>query len=250
MFPNLMMNPWISFQQSEHAKLVENYQNVTLQVTYLREIIKNLEDTIQELQNKQEIRQIKGNKKCRFYNTGFCRSRENCPFKHPENSCKEHLETGKCSSYRTCQERHPRKCRHFETEKSCFYAVSCAYLHKEIVDVEEDSDNDETVSNAAKKITIEVNGKHITVEKFEDLDEETTNSMTADDFLKFCDDFHIEKTSDAEEFVDIDEIEKELRESIYLNATNDFTNTNPKTVEPKDIKIKKSTRKKSTSVRK
>ena len=82
------------------------------------------------------------------------------------------------------------------------------------------------------------------------LDEETTNAMTADDFLKFCDDFHIEKTSDAEEFVDIDEIEKELRESIYLNATNDFTNTNPKTVEPKDIKIKKSTRKKSTSVRK
>jgi hypothetical protein len=26
MCPNLMMNPWNSFQQSEHAKLVEKYQ--------------------------------------------------------------------------------------------------------------------------------------------------------------------------------------------------------------------------------
>ena len=138
----------------------------------------------------------------------------------------------------------------FETEKNCFHGVSCAYLHKEIVYVEEDSDNDKTVSNAARKITIEVNGKQITVEKFEDLDEETTNAMTADNFLKFCDVFQIEKTSDVEEFVDIDEIEKDLRKSIYFNAKNDIANVNPKTVKPKDVMIKKSTRKKSTSVRK
>ena len=106
MFPNMMMSPWNTWQQNEHAKLVEEYKNVTLQVTYLNEIIKNLEATIKELQNK-EIRKININKKFKFFNTGFCRSREKCPFKHPENPCKERLETGKCSNYRNCQERHP-----------------------------------------------------------------------------------------------------------------------------------------------
>ena len=57
MFPNMMMSPWNTWQQNEHAKLVEDYKNVTLQVTYLNEIIKNLEATIKELQNK-EIRKI------------------------------------------------------------------------------------------------------------------------------------------------------------------------------------------------
>ena len=53
----MMMSPWNTWQQNEHAKLVEDYKNVTLQVTYLNEIIKNLEATIKELQNK-EIRKI------------------------------------------------------------------------------------------------------------------------------------------------------------------------------------------------
>ena len=118
--------------------------------------------------------------------------------------------------------------------------------------MEEESTNEISESNAAKLVTIEVNGKKITVEKYEDLDEETTNAMTADDFLKFCDDFHIEKTTDAEdeEFVDIDQIEEELSKSIYIHATNDNMNVNSKPVKPKDVKIKKSTRKKSPSVMK
>ena len=38
----MMMSPWNTWQQNEHAKLVEDYKNVTLQVAYLNEIIKNL----------------------------------------------------------------------------------------------------------------------------------------------------------------------------------------------------------------
>ena len=51
-----------------------------------------------------------------------------------------------------------------------------------------------------------------------DLYEEITNAMTADDFLKFCDNIEYEKTSVADEevFVDLDFIEEELRKSIYL----------------------------------
>ena len=39
MFPTMMMNPWNNLSQNEHAKLIENYQNVSLQVKYLQEII-------------------------------------------------------------------------------------------------------------------------------------------------------------------------------------------------------------------
>ena len=86
-----------------------------------------------------------------------------------------------------------------------------------------------------------MNGKKVTVEKIEELDDETTNAMTADDFLKFCDNIEFEKTSEANEeiFVDLDHIEEELRNSIYLNATND------EIMNPKTVNLRKTTRKKS-----
>ena len=44
---------------NEHAKLIENYQNVSLQVKYLQEIIKNLEEKIHELENEKEAKKSK-----------------------------------------------------------------------------------------------------------------------------------------------------------------------------------------------
>ena len=54
----MMMNPWNNLAQSEHAHLVEKYQNVCLQVTYLSQIIKNLEQKIKELEKKQEPKKV------------------------------------------------------------------------------------------------------------------------------------------------------------------------------------------------
>ena len=51
--------PRNSFPQNEHAKLLENYKNVSLQVTYLQEIMKNLENKIQELNNRKEVQKTK-----------------------------------------------------------------------------------------------------------------------------------------------------------------------------------------------
>jgi hypothetical protein len=127
MYPTMMMNPWNSFPQNEHSKLLENYKNVSLQVTYLQEIINNLENKIQGLENRKNVQKTKVFKKCKFFNTGFCKSCDNCPFQHPASLCREHLEDGKCSSFRTCQHRHPRECRYFKRVKSCFHGESCAY---------------------------------------------------------------------------------------------------------------------------
>ena len=224
-----------------------------MSVTYLQEIINNLENKIQELENRKNVQKTKVFKKCKFFNTGFCKSRDNCPFQHPASLCREHLEDGKCSSFRTCQHRHPRECRYFKRVKSCFHGESCAYLHKESNALKETSTNEEKEDNTVKLVTIEVNGKKATVEKLEDLDEEITNAMTADDFLKFCDNIEHEKTSVADEevFVDLDFIEEELRKSIYLNVDNgDVMKDNSKTVKPQNTNLKKSSRKKLSSVKK
>ena len=93
-----------------------------------------------------------------------------------------------------------------------------------------------------------MNGKKVSVEKLDELDKETTNAMTADDFLKCCDDCKFERTYEAidNEFVDIDFIEEELRKRIYIDTTNDIkkTNTNTTPVKPKNVNLRKSTRKK------
>ena len=43
-----------------------------------------------------------------------------------------------------------------------------------------------------KLVTIVENRKKFYVEKLDDLDIETVNAMTTEDFLKFCDDKHVE----------------------------------------------------------
>ena len=65
----------------------------------------------------------------------------------------------------------------------------------EINALKETSTNEEEENNTVKLVTIEVKGKKTTVEKLEDLDEEITNAMTAEDFLKFCHNIEYEKTS-------------------------------------------------------
>ena len=83
----MVMNPWNNFSQNEHAKLIENYQNVSLQVKYLRDIINNLEEKIHELENEKEAKNSKVYKRCKFFNTGFFKNCENCCFQHPVNMC-------------------------------------------------------------------------------------------------------------------------------------------------------------------
>ena len=85
-----------------------------------------------------------------------------------------------------------------------------------------------------------MNGKIVTVEKLKDLDEETTNAMTADDFLKFCDDFQVEKSPKVEEFVDLHHIKEELRNSIYINDPDDYVKkTTSKTFKPKIVGMRR-----------
>ena len=152
---------------SDHEYLLQNYYNVCHVIKELSEIIKTLEQKIMEIERNQETKKVKVQKKCKYFNSGYCNKRESCPFAHPDEICQEHLSSGKCENYRYCQRRHHRECRNWARDLLCFQ--SCAYLHKESVQNEDDNRSNVDTSTA-KLITIEVNGKKVTVEKLEELD--------------------------------------------------------------------------------
>ena len=45
----------------------------------------------------EEVRERKMNRKCKFFNVGFCKYKQkDCTFLHPENLCKEYVKNLKC----------------------------------------------------------------------------------------------------------------------------------------------------------
>ena len=98
--------------------------------------------------------------------------------------------------------------------------------------------SDLTSSDTLKFVTIEVNGK-----KMEELDDETINAMTVDDFLKFYDEDQIPSDNDDEENCNIDKLEDEL-------PHNKNVESNSKYLKTKDVVLQKSTRRKSQRVNK
>ena len=212
MFQTTLVNPCISSLQNEHSELLQKYSQVCQYVHYLSDVIKQLEKKIDEMIAKHERNKDKVPKKCKFFDTGFCKNRENCAFLHPTEICEEYLDSGKCSNFKGCTERHPRQCRYWQ-KKRCFHNQSCLYLHSNTLNPEDknvdkesswdekcDDDNkvefanEEEIVVHEKSITIEVNGKILKVSRMEEIAEEDLEAMTTDDFLKFCEDNLINET--------------------------------------------------------
>ena len=77
--------------------------------------------------------------KCRYYDKGFCRNRENCLYYHPTDDCQNNCKNKKCSL------RHRNVCRY---KTHCYFNINgkCEYLHLETEVLEEamavnDNDN-------------------------------------------------------------------------------------------------------------
>ena len=155
------MNPMFNLAAiwNDHATLTQNYHHICLLVKDLSEIIKNLERKIQDIESYQETKVQKVLKRCKYYNTGFCRSRQKCPFLHPDSICQDYLGSGKCENYKSCLQRHPKECHYWKKSGECF--KSCSYLHRE---VEYDDHNDDEIIHSTEKI-ININKKEDNVRK-------------------------------------------------------------------------------------
>ena len=66
-------------------------------------------------------------KKCKYYNRGYCKYKAECKFSHPNKICIVYLEGGRCDM-KACKERHPKICKWSQVSSGC-RRQNCDYLH-------------------------------------------------------------------------------------------------------------------------
>ena len=128
-------------------------------------------------------------KKCRYWNKGYCREgSSNCPFYHPPDDWRQHLQEGCCSS-QGCALRHRKRCKYFETQAGCFRKGQCQYLHvdypaREAVNTEKEEEV--TVIKLMSKCVLE---KDSNMEAEEDIGEPDKASSKDEEKIeeKMCD---------------------------------------------------------------
>ena len=94
----------------------------------LKKVLENLVVIVGvEKMDNGEIEE-KHRRKCRYFNRGYCKYKENCKYYHSPNICEEYQENGICAKDR-CWYRHPKHCRNWSRNpEGCRYK-SCEYLH-------------------------------------------------------------------------------------------------------------------------
>ena len=91
----------------------------------LLKIIKTVDSLNIKIENQNENK-----KKCKYYNRGYCKYKEQCTHSHFRTICDEFSTNGKCSNFKSCLFRHPKPCR-FWTKKieGCRRGNTCLYMH-------------------------------------------------------------------------------------------------------------------------
>ena len=254
MYQTPQFQPWYWFNVQKDFE--EKYEKVCMVVSELSEVIKHLEKKIIEMEHcQEEPRKTKFRRKCKFFNSGFCKRREDCRFEHPESLCETFQGNVKCPSFRTCPHRHPKVCRDWKVGK-CFRGEICLYLHQQTqkeeiavnemanadademfvneitvndIDVEEfvadEPVNDEMREKEKKLVTLEINGQKIVVSDLFEVDKETFELLSLDDISKFyLDDF--QETYRAE-YSQVDDRIDHIDDKLFKENTKEvFTDDN------------------------
>ena len=71
-------------------------------------------------------------RKCRYYNRGYFKFKENCNFFHSTSVCDTFLRDGICQE-EGCRQRHPKDCRYWtRNTDGCSRKEKCDYLHNNL----------------------------------------------------------------------------------------------------------------------
>ena len=96
----------------------------------LIDIIDKLKFKIAEDCNENVVKTKESEKKCRYYNKGYCKNKLDCKFYHPESVCENFLLNKSCPE-RGCTKRHPSSCKFWQRgPRGCFRGETCKYLHR------------------------------------------------------------------------------------------------------------------------
>ena len=106
---------------------VQQYKLLENMVISTKETLNKIEVEFVEDKREHESSKvvIKLERKCKFWNAGFCKFKEACPFQHPVEICNE----DKCE-YKTCIKRHPQICKQW-TKGSCKFQDLCEFRHED-----------------------------------------------------------------------------------------------------------------------
>ena len=80
------------------------------------------------VQNEVEESINQKNRKCRYFNRGYCKYKMKCRYFHPKNVCQEYVTNQKCSNS-DCIDRHPKPCKWTAQTGGCKRINGCDYLH-------------------------------------------------------------------------------------------------------------------------
>ena len=127
---------------SERAKenLLQNVSDMKMEVVRIGNAYKP---------SDKENTEVKEVKRCRFNNTGFCKYRNECRFRHSENVCENFLRDGRCEMKQSCPSRHPKTCKYWKREpKGCKRKENCKYLHRDIQPIIAKASEQSSVDNS------------------------------------------------------------------------------------------------------
>jgi hypothetical protein len=103
-------------------------QNLEKENQNLEKENQNQEKEASEDEKEEAGTKVKVNeKRCRYYNKGFCKYVDKCRYFHPSEICPKHLENSNCSE-KKCNMRHPKLCKWSQKEVGCRRS-NCDFLH-------------------------------------------------------------------------------------------------------------------------
>ena len=116
-----------SISKDKNSKEI-NKKEIDDAIDNLNKEIKQIHREKKDTQSTEEALTPNGKKKdikkCKYFNTGYCKYKTRCRFTHPEEVCKK----VKCDG-KECPDRHPRQCKWVQRDGGCRRINYCAYSH-------------------------------------------------------------------------------------------------------------------------
>ena len=94
--------------------------------------IEDIKSNKKDESSKQSVVQEHDQKRCKWWNRGYCKFKQKCPFLHPKEICIEE----KCVD-KDCQKRHPNNCKNWE-KGECKFTGFCEFKHLNVENKSED----------------------------------------------------------------------------------------------------------------
>ena len=120
--------------EEEIQELVKTQKMLNDLVVTNSEAIKRIDVEIEGLDKESKKKEVNDRdikeKRCKFFNRGYCRYKLECRFAHPGEVCKMYLEGKRCND-KSCSDRHPKVCKWWLQGKC--RRNYCEYLHVTLV---------------------------------------------------------------------------------------------------------------------